>query len=533
MPQSRGVHGSDEAGFSPAAAYQSIWFLGMMSDSDFHRNGVYCFMPEIARAILNFVEQLWPAIAALLTFALSVMSSGHAILNKRDSRAAVGWVGLIWFVPVIGAGLYLLLGVNRINRRAKARFRDRLRLKQSSFLPIRELTAATDSLAVYQGPLRDLSVMLDRVSGRPLLEGNAVVPLLNGDEAYPAMLDAIAQARKSITLTSYIFDNDAVGVRFADALRDAVERGVEVRVIIDDVGARYTFPSITKRLLRSGVPVVRFLPTVLPWRFPYFNLRSHRKILVVDGSLGFTGGMNIRAGHVLGDHPKHPVEDIHFRLEGPVVGHLQEVFVFDWGYITGEVLEGPLWFPELVPVGTVAARGISDGPDDEFDRLRWTLLGAVGCARKSIRIATPYFLPEPSLITALNVAALRGIQVDIILPAANNLVMVKWASDALLWQLLSNGCRIHMTEAPFDHSKMFTVDDDWALIGSGNWDPRTLRLNFEFNVECYDEELVAELHAVMDRKMLRAREVTLHEMQTKSLPVRLRNGIAFLFMPYL
>ena len=203
---------------------------------------------------------------------------------------------------------------------------------------------------------------------------------------------------------------------------------------------------------------------------------------------GFTGGMNIRHGNCSPRNPKIPVQDLHFSVEGPVVTQLQEAFANDWAFCKGEVLAGYAWFPELKECGNVVARVITDGPDADFDKLRWTLLAALADAQTSVQIVTPYFLPDQALVTALNLAALRGVGVDIILPAKNNLPFVHWASRAMWWQVLERGCRLWLTPPPFDHSKLMIVDDHWVLFGSANWDARSLRLNFELNVECYGRD---------------------------------------------
>jgi cardiolipin synthase A/B len=262
-------------------------------------------------------------------------------------------------------------------------------------------------------------------------------------------------------------------------------------------------------------------------------MRSHRKILVVDGRIGFTGGINLHADNCLERHPRQPVRDLHFRLTGPVVAQLQSVFADDWAFSTGELLQGEPWFPAIEPEGPVLARGIADGPDDDFETLRLTLLGALACARSSVLVVTPYFLPDASLIAALNVAALRGVQVDIVLPTANDLILVKWASTALLWQVLERGCRVWLSPPPFDHTKLMLVDGVWTLLGSANWDPRSLRLNFEFNVECYDRELAALLTALVRAKIQQSRPLTAADVDGRSLPIKLRDGVARLFSPYL
>jgi cardiolipin synthase len=312
-----------------------------------------------------------------------------------------------------------------------------------------------------------------------------------------------------------------------------VNRGVEVRVLIDSVGSRYTFPSIVPRLRKLRVRVERFMRTYVPKSIKYTNLRTHRKILVVDGRIGFTGGLNIREGALLSLQPRAPLHDMHFRFEGPVVAHLQEVFVEDWAFASGEVLQGEHWFPELNVAGDVLARGIPNGPDEDFGEMRTTLIGALSCARSRVVVLTPYFLPDDALAEALNVAALRGVQVDIILPEANNLALVKWASAAMLFQVLERGCRVWFSAPPFDHTKLMLVDDVWTLLGSANWDPRSLRLNFEFNVECYDFALAAQLNEIVCQRLARARQIELKDLDSRALLIKLRDGIARLFSPYL
>jgi cardiolipin synthase len=349
------------------------------------------------------------------------------------------------------------------------------------------------------------------------------------------MLAAIESAQKSISLCSYIFDNDPSGRKFVVALGRAVKRGVEVRVLIDSAGARYSFPSILHKLRRMKVRCARFLPSSLlaPWRAATINLRNHRKILVIDGKQGFTGGMNIRHGNCVAQNPKSPVMDLHFSVEGPVVEQLQEAFVNDWAFTTGEILTGDKWFPALDETGGAIARVISDGPDADFEKLRWTLLAALAEAQTSVQIMTPYFLPDISLITALNLAALRGVRVDIILPAKNNLPFVHWASRAMWWQVLQRGCRIRLTPPPFDHSKLMIVDGHWVLLGSANWDARSLRLNFELNVECYGREFAQQMERVIALRTRDAREVTLAEADARPFPIKIRDSITRLFEPFL
>jgi cardiolipin synthase len=254
---------------------------------------------------------------------------------------------------------------------------------------------------------------------------------------------------------------------------------------------------------------------------------------VTDGVLGFTGGMNIRIGNCLQKKPRSPVQELHFRVRGPVVTQMQEAFADDWLFTTGESLRGSEWFPEQPPAGEVFARGVIDGPDEDFEKLRWTLLGALSIARSSVQIVTPYFLPDRAVVSELNLAAMRGVRVDILLPSRNNLPIVQWASQAMWWQVLEHDCNLWLTPEPFDHSKLMIVDNCWVMLGSANWDSRSLRLNFEFNLECYNLELAERLQKLVESKRKEARRVTLEEADARSLAVRLRDGVARLATPYL
>lgn len=474
----------------------------------------------------------WPWIVGALVLASDLAASVHVVLYKRDPRAAISWIGVIWLAPILGCFLYFALGINRIQRRAR-RMRRRRESREATPEPRELPVAGSDLLPADAAHLAPLVELVGAVTKLPLTASNQIEPLWNGDQSYPAMLQAIREAKKSVTLSVYIFDNDRAGQLFVDALKQAVARGVEVRVLIDDIGANYTRNSVADALLEAGVPCSRFNPSSLPWHFRYANLRNHRKLMVVDGQTGFTGGTNISEGNCLEWSPTHPIQDVHFRLAGPVVARLQEAFADDWAFSTGETLRGERWFPDLLAAGSIPARGISSGPDADLEKARLVFLGAVNCARTRVMIVTPYFLPDAGLVSALNIAALRGVRVDIVLPRQSDLRLVQWATTAQLVDVLEYGCKVWLTPPPFAHTKLVLVDGVWTLLGSANWDPRSLRLNFEFNVECYDRSLTTSLESVVRQSLERAHPVTLAQLHRRSFSVKLRDGIARLFTPYL
>lgn len=474
-------------------------------------------------------SQFWYGLLATLVPLASLLASGHALIGKRDHRSALTWVALHWLVPVFGVLLYLLFGINRISNKASSLYTNVARSQHNVNACSAHFLQA--SLGHEGRHLHALAGAVDRIAMRPLLAGNRVDPLINGEEAYPAMLEAINDAVDSVTLATYIFGNDEIGQAFADALAAATRRGVAVRVLIDNAGERYSWPSMVGELRDRGVPVARFFP-----RFPSgilgMNLRNHRKLLVVDGKIGFTGGMNIRRHHCM-DAGSKATRDMHFRLRGPVVAHLQDMFADDWFFAANEWLEGDVFFPPLEPAGDVIARGLRGGPDENLLKHRWVLHAAIANANRSIRVINPYFLPDPTLSNALNLASMQGIDVDIVLPSHSNLPFVHWAMMAQLRDVLEFDCKVWFSPPPFDHSKIMIVDDHWCFIGSSNWDPRSLRLNFEFNVECYNQALACQLGAIVDQRIAAAWRVKTEDLAATPLHLQLRNGIARLLTPYL
>ncbi|MGH7032965.1 MAG: phospholipase D-like domain-containing protein [Stellaceae bacterium] len=477
-------------------------------------------MPSLALSLPFDIEV---DLVALVHIVAALAVTAHVLLRKRDVRAAIGWIGLAWLSPIAGPALYYFFGINRVTRRA------------ARLTPSRQGSVFANPAAADQAPLPENILTIARVgrqlTNHPLAGGNAVSLLCGGDEAYPAMLEAIGTARRSVALASYIFRGDRVGDAFIAALGAARRRGVEVRVLIDGIGSGYPFSAAARKLELSGVPVARFMFHWLPWRMPFLNMRSHKKLLVIDGTTGFAGGLNIGAENT-GEAPAaERVDDVQFRAGGPVVSQLMLTFAEDWNFTTGELLQGDAWWPEIAPAGSSLARGISSGPDEDIRKLESILATAVAAARQRIRIVTPYFLPDQRLASAIELAALRGVAIEIVLPERTDHRLLDWAMRAHLDFFALPGVAIHRTPAPFDHSKLATVDGLWCALGSANWDVRSLRLNFEFMLECYGAETASEVDRLIDGKIARARRLS--PLDGRPLALRLRDAAARLLLPYL
>jgi cardiolipin synthase len=369
-----------------------------------------------------------------------------------------------------------------------------------------------------------------------VLNFNEIQTLRGGDETYPAMLAAIRRATQSIALQSYIFDHDVLGAEFAQALIEAQARGVQVRVLIDAVGSKYSRPPIINMLLKGGVKAALFMRPLFGLRLAYANLRSHRKLLVIDGVHGFTGGMNIRAGFLTAVAKADVTQDTHFELKGPIVLQLVISFAHDWQFTTQEKLKGPEWFAPPLSQHTehgIPMRCVASGPDSTLGSTHNMLLGALSVAQHHVRIQSPYFLPDLVLIAALSTCARRGIIVDIVVPGANNLKLVNAAMMAQLDQLILTGCRVWQAQGNFDHSKLCTVDGGWSYVGSSNIDPRSLRLNFELDLEVYDRGFAAGLETQIDTVIAQAERITIRTLRRQPFWLRLRNKVAWLASPYL
>ncbi len=474
-------------------------------------------------------------IFALLVAISAILAAVHAIMTQDDVRAAIAWIGFVLFIPFFGALFYLMFGVNRIRRRARhTRIKQGLSARRGLLsMPVGDPLEALwpDAPDVWFGHAR----LSGRVVKQPLSAGNNVTPLVGGRAAYDAMIDAINNAKISVALTTYIFQADQAGRRFVTALRKAHERGVEVRVLVDSVGNLYGLKPVYHLLKKHGISVASFNPPRLSWRMAFFNLRTHRKILVADHTIGFAGGMNIRAGHMAMNGMPAKINDTHFKVTGPIVAQLMDAFADDWQFSTGEDLTGAHWYedPPTAGNGDVIARAIADGPDETRHKTALILANALSCAKHHIWIISPYFVPDKELTAALSRAALRGVVVDILVPRHSNLPFFNFAAEAHYPALINAGCRIHLGTKSFDHSKLMVIDDSWAMIGSANWDARSLRLNFEFNLECFGPSLPKTLQPILVEKFHDARPLPLDWWRNQPLWRRIFARIFWLTSPYL
>lgn len=460
----------------------------------------------------------------MLTFGTSAGTAAHAVTTKLDPRGAAAWSILALVVPFAGALLYLLFGVNRVPRAAQ-RYATRTRPDDAT------ATAPADAGA---GPVLPASfALLDRssraVTNLPLCGANSIRLYTQGEETFAAMAAAIDDATTLVRLSTYIFDPGCDVV--IDALEQARRRGVDVRVLVDGFGKHYHRPSALSALRDRGVPCAVYLPMRIVPPSLHINLRNHRKLLIVDGDCVFVGGMNINRAHVAqnGESARHG--DIHFRFNGPIAAQCRDVFETDWAFANNSRRPPPS--PPAASQGSAYCRTIVDGPDSDIDKLALVLRGAFGAAQTSIRILTPYFVPNRELVAVLQSAALRGVNVQIALPRTNNMPFIRWASHHLVGELTARGVEVFEVVGPFHHGKLFVVDEHYVQVGSANLDERSLRLNFEVMVEVYDDSFGTQMADWFDAHVAATPSLTTQALATRGPLTRLRDGFAAMFGPFL
>lgn len=408
------------------------------------------------------------------------------VLQKRPALSTLAWILTLAALPVVGFLVYFFLGPQKIKRQRLRR--QRLRRQYQC-----EARAAPELEAELKRRKQSLSRLVEKATGAPVASADSIELLVDGSATFAALLAAIASAKQHVHMAYYIFEPDRVGKQVLSALREAVGRGVQVRLLVDAVGSPRMRGRRLRELRRSGLEVARFHPFRLATLRPLLNLRCHRKIAIIDGQVGFTGGINI-AEEQSGSGDQAGWHDLHLRLCGPIVGWLQGVFAEDWLYAARRPLPEHALYPAM-PAGKVSAQVVASGPDSEAEAIHRSYLQAIGDARQRVWLATPYFSPGEPALYALSNAAMRGIDVRLLLPRHSDSRIVSACARSYYDELIARGVKVYEYQPRMMHAKAMLVDDDCALVGSANFDLRSFRLNFEVAVLVYSPDFVASLAA--------------------------------------
>jgi cardiolipin synthase len=379
----------------------------------------------------------------------------------------------------------------------------------------KEIESDVKSLYTVKDPqyLRAMGVLL----GPAIMDGNRVEYLENGDQIFPAMLAAIRSAKKTITFETYIYWSGQIGKEFADALRERAQAGVKVHVLLDWVGSIKMEQALIDELKQSGVEVERYHEPAW-YNFTRMNNRTHRKVLIVDGSIGFTGGVGIADKWTGNAQDKDHWRDSHFRIEGPVAAEFQAVFMDNWIKATGHVLHSPEYFPKIQPAAKSLAQMFSSSPTGGSESMHLMYLLSIASASESILLSSSYFVPDELTIKALVDAAKRGVRIRIVTPGKEiDTEVVRRASRALWGELLAAGIQIYEYQPTMYHVKMMVVDDFLVSVGSTNFDNRSFSLNDEANLNVYDQAFALQMAQVFERDVAKSRRITFDEWKQRPL----------------
>jgi cardiolipin synthase len=451
------------------------------------------------------------------------------LVTKRDPTVAVAWCLLVLFVPILGVLLFWGFGYNYVHRRVKKvkRHHDAF---QVAHPPARH---EADRGAVRQQPPHELASLALAVDAFPVSGDNRVSLYHETTDAYEALLAAVAAARHHVHLEFYILRTDQTGRRLIDLLTEKAKAGVEVRLMYDAVGGLFLWESALRPLRKAGGKVAAFLPVNPIRSWIQVNLRNHRKVVVVDGAVGFTGGMNVGDEYLGKDAYFGYWRDSFLKIEGPGVAGLQRVFIEDWHFATAETLNDEPYFPPVPSAGAHGVQIVESGPDQDVNSIRSVYFAAIVAAKKRVWIATPYFVPDVGMLDALRLACLRGVDVRLLSPARSDNALSYYAGRYYWADLLSFGASVWTYVRGMMHAKVVIVDDDWAMLGSPNLDNRSLHLNFELACLLYSRDLVADLAARFEHDLGDARRVDPEAFERRGLMVRLIEDGCRLFAPIL
>ncbi len=410
--------------------------------------------------------------------------------TRKQPVSTLAWITAIVTLPYVGGLLFLLVGRSRVERRAA--------LKLASRQEIGRVVPGIARFQLLPGEALDPQVqrllrLADRISSTKCCFGNSVEVLHNTNRTLGLIEQAIKAARESIHLEYYIFQPDKTGYRLRDLLIAKAAEGVKIRFLFDGVGSMFLGRKFLVPMVQAGITVASALPGASFRERWSINLRNHRKIVIVDGVMGFTGGMNIGDEYVGRRRRLGYWRDTHLKMRGPVVLQLQQVFAEDWFFATGEQPVGPAWYPETDQAGDQLAQVIAGGPDGDIDVFHSLFFAAINEASDRITLATSYFVPTPALMTALETAAHRGVRVRVMVPRYGDHRWMVVAGRGFYDSLLESGVEIYEYQRGLLHSKTLTIDGLWSFVGSPNFDTRSLLINFEVGVALYGPKPAAQL----------------------------------------
>jgi len=473
-----------------------------------------------------------------IVFLLNFILAGIVVfLERKDPSATWAWLLVLFFIPFFGFVLYLIFGQNLTRLRLfvwedlkKIGFDDLVK-KQTEQIKQEKYPFKSNSAKKHQ----DLIFLCLRNNNAILTQNNDIEIFIDGKDKFESLFRDLEEARDHIHLQYYIFRDDELGTRLIDLLTRKAKEGVKVRVLYDEMGSRRIKKRSFNKLIEAGGEVEVFFPSKIPLVNLRINFRNHRKLVIIDGKIGYVGGFNV-GDEYLGLNKKFGYwRDTHLRLVGDAVHAIQIRFILDWNQASerNDIYYAPNYFPETHHPGNVPIQIVTSGPDSEWETIKNGYIKMISAARKSIYIQTPYFIPDASIMDILRIAALSGVDVRIMIPNKPDHMFVYWATYSYIGELLKAGAKVYIYDNGFIHAKMIIIDGEAASVGTANIDVRSFRLNFEVNAFIYDNETSQRLMNVFEDDMQKSRLLTLEDYQKRPLLIRFKESISRLLSPIL
>lgn len=479
-------------------------------------------------------NEFW-RIFSLVFLATAIPVAIMIVLEKRSPYKTAAWILVLILLPIMGVIFYLFFGQEYRKRKIYSRkgIKSLGKIRNLSSQQLREIDQMQLNLSKKVLEKENIIRLLLNNSHALLTTGNHLEILIDGEKTFNAILKAIKSAKHHIHLEYYIFSDDKIGNQLKNLLIEKSKEGIEIRIIIDDVGSWDLSEIFISELKENGIEIYSFMEVRFPRLTSKMNFRNHRKIVIVDGKIGFTGGLNIADRYIEGAKKMGRWRDTHLQIEGDAVACLQVIFAADWYFVIKENLNGQKYFPPFTENPGAPVQISASGPDSDWQSIEQAFFAAITNAKEKIYITTPYLMPPPSIVSALETAALSNIDVRIIIPEKSDAITPKWCSFSFIEKLLEAGIKVYFYQQGFTHSKFMIVDDVFSTIGTANLDFRSLETNFEVNAFIYDEKFTQKLekHFLFDLK--NSREIKLNEWKKRPWHFKVRESLAHIVSPML
>ncbi|MBT2690327.1 cardiolipin synthase [Bacillus sp. ISL-47] len=458
-------------------------------------------------------------------------------LERRDAGATWAWLMVLFFIPLLGFFMYLFFGQN-LTRRKMFQWEDRKKFGIDELLN-NQIKGIKAKDFRFQNNIilkcKDLIYMHLVNNDAVLTQDNSVTIFTDGREKFDSLIRDITEAKDHIHLQYYIFKRDNLGRSLINLLTEKAKEGVKVRVLYDELGSRSLHKKVFKELMAAGGEIEAFFPSRLHFINLRINYRNHRKLAIIDGKIGYVGGFNV-GDEYLGLNPRFGYwRDTHLRIEGSAVHSMQTRFILDWNQASHrhDIYYAPEFFPRAYSSENVGMQIVTSGPDSEWEQIKNGYIKMISSARKSIYIQTPYFIPDASVLDALRIAALSGVEVNIMIPNKPDHMFVYWATFSYVGEMLKADANIYIYENGFIHAKTLIVDEEVSSVGTANIDVRSFRLNFEVNAFIYDREVSRNLTESFKEDIQLSRKLTAEDYSKRALKIKLKESVSRLLSPIL